>query len=463
MKKTMRLVSLFLVAFIVMGLFAACSSSGNDPKTSPSVDKTGSEPAKSSEPAPEGKPYNIHVITSRAMDDKGDYGYVFGRVLKDYVAENPNYTYDYEVVEQMDIPGKISLLIASNDVPDFFTTEAGGAMQNIIQSGGIANMEEAVKELGFNYDDIVADGAKGGMNVINGRPYYYLPTRYAISGVWYNKEIFAANNIKIPETWEEFEAVCEKLKAAGIQPMVAGGAGQWPVTRWVVLAMTRMLGHDAVINASTMKNGVTFRDEGYAEATGYMQRLFQKGYFGEGWNSIDVSTSINMFLTGKTAMIYYTGTIVASLMNPEINKIGTDAIGVFNMPNMEASKTKEDGRKMAIVNPGQALCFGKTKFEEGTNHGVLKALVSNIGQYLWELGAISPYKVEMPDGFPPLMNDIMDYYNTMEYQLTWFEGNMSTAVTTKAFQEGQLLSEGAITPEQFCEIIAAAIEEDLKK
>lgn len=460
MKKAIRNISIVLVLAMLVTMFVGCSGSKTGDSTKPDGQTgTTTEPGKDSQE----KPYTAHVICSRAMDDKGDYGYVFGRVLKEYAAEHPNFSYDYEVVQQMDIPGKIALLVASNDVPDFFVTEAGGAMEAIIKSGGIVNMEEALKTLGFNYDDIVSDGAKGGINVINGRPYYYLPTRYAISGVWYNKEIFEKYNLEHPETWEEFVDICETLKQNGIQPMACGGAGQWPVTRWIVLAMTRMLGHRAVIDASTLNNGVTFRDEGYVEATKYAQDLFKAGYFGEGWNSIDAATSINMFLSGQTGMIYYTGTIIASLFNEEINKIGVDNIGVFNLPNMEATKTDEDGRRMAIVNPGQALCFGKSKFEEGTNHGLLKLLVDKIGIYLWELGAISPYKVEMPDGFPPLMDDIMEYYNSMEHVLTWFEGNMTTAASTIAFQEGQRLSEGEITPEEFCEIMARTIEEELNK
>jgi|CZCB01.1.fsa_nt_gi hypothetical protein len=44
-------------------------------------------------------------------------------------------------------------------------------------------MEEALKVLGFDYDEIVSEGAKAGIAVLNDRPYYYLPTRYAISGV----------------------------------------------------------------------------------------------------------------------------------------------------------------------------------------------------------------------------------------------------------------------------------------
>ena len=43
-------------------------------------------------------------------------------------------------------------------------------------------MEEALKVLGFDYDEIVSE-EQGWNCCIKRQTYYYLPTRYAISGV----------------------------------------------------------------------------------------------------------------------------------------------------------------------------------------------------------------------------------------------------------------------------------------
>ncbi|NLM27821.1 MAG: hypothetical protein GX211_06545 [Clostridiaceae bacterium] len=138
MKKLIRNISFILVLAMLVALFAGCSGS----KTGDSANNDSQTGATTNDPGNGTltKPYTAHVICSRSMDDKGDYGYVFGRVLTEYQAANPNFSFDYEVVQQMDIPGKIALLIASDDVPDFFVTEAGGAMEAIIESGGIVNI-----------------------------------------------------------------------------------------------------------------------------------------------------------------------------------------------------------------------------------------------------------------------------------------------------------------------------------
>jgi raffinose/stachyose/melibiose transport system substrate-binding protein len=47
--------------------------------------------------------------------------------------------------------------------------------------------------------------------------------------VYYNKSLFAKAGVKeVPQTWDEFLAVCKKLKAAGITPIMIGGKDVWP-------------------------------------------------------------------------------------------------------------------------------------------------------------------------------------------------------------------------------------------
>ncbi|MDD3503410.1 MAG: extracellular solute-binding protein, partial [Eubacteriales bacterium] len=62
---------------------------------------------------------------------------------------------------------------------------------------------------------------------------YDLPLGMNVEGFWYNKAAFEQADVEVPTTWEEFEDVCAKLNDAGVQPLTAGGADKWPVTRLV--------------------------------------------------------------------------------------------------------------------------------------------------------------------------------------------------------------------------------------
>ena len=49
------------------------------------------------------------------------------------------------------------------------------------------------------------------------------------ASVIYNKEIFEQQGLEVPETWDELQAVCEQLTAAGITPFYATFKDPWTV------------------------------------------------------------------------------------------------------------------------------------------------------------------------------------------------------------------------------------------
>lgn len=56
-----------------------------------------------------------------------------------------------------------------------------------------------------------------------------LPYSIMASSVIYNKEIFAAHGISVPQTWTELIAACEALKAAGVTPFYATWKDDWTI------------------------------------------------------------------------------------------------------------------------------------------------------------------------------------------------------------------------------------------
>ncbi|WXH18236.1 extracellular solute-binding protein [Microbacterium sp. LTA6] len=56
-----------------------------------------------------------------------------------------------------------------------------------------------------------------------------LPYSVMAASVIYNKDIFAANGLEVPQTWDALIAVCEQLKAAGITPFYATFKDDWTV------------------------------------------------------------------------------------------------------------------------------------------------------------------------------------------------------------------------------------------
>lgn len=59
-------------------------------------------------------------------------------------------------------------------------------------------------------------------------------------GVLYNKTYFEENNLEVPETWDEFMALCDQIKGLGVTPLYEGINGTWHTQSWVY-AMTPLM------------------------------------------------------------------------------------------------------------------------------------------------------------------------------------------------------------------------------
>ena len=72
------------------------------------------------------------------------------------------------------------------------------------------------------------------------------PLGLNVEGFWYNKDLFEQAGVEVPTTWDEFDAVLEKLDAAGIQPMSTGGSDKWLATRLINAYAVRTMGNDVM-------------------------------------------------------------------------------------------------------------------------------------------------------------------------------------------------------------------------
>ena len=101
---------------------------------------------------------------------------------------------------------------------------------------------------------------------INGKV-YGVPMHTAQVGFFYNKDLFAkagvdASSIK---TWDDLLGAVKKLQAAGITPIITGGADKWPVHfYWSHLAMR--IGGKEAFEAALRGEGKGFADTTFVKA-----------------------------------------------------------------------------------------------------------------------------------------------------------------------------------------------------
>lgn len=82
---------------------------------------------------------------------------------------------------------------------------------------------------------------------------YGVPIRISGMTFWYNKNIWNKLNLKEPQSYDEFEALCDKTKKAGIYPLALGGKYGWNTMRLLDYLFEVTCGPKLFDNLRTLK------------------------------------------------------------------------------------------------------------------------------------------------------------------------------------------------------------------
>lgn len=285
------------------------------------------------------------------------------------------------------------------------------------------------------YNDILK-----GLEFVQKDGTYGLPYVANAAGVLYNRQMFEEHGWKIPETWDEFKALCEEIQAAGIQPLYFGFKDTWTcLAPWNALAVDLA---PSDVCQQVNRGETTFTDE-YREIAERMLELLPYGTkdpFAYGYN--DACTA---FANGESAM--YT---IGSYAVPQIKSVNPDMdIDSFVMPG---SNNPEENK----LNSGVDLqfCVMNTCENKEAAYEVLDFMMQdeNIQKYLDNQNAVpckdGDFKLaSMLDGMKSYidegkMSDYQDHYYPTEMavdaQIQTFLINKDTDAFLKRFDKDWL-------------------------
>lgn len=182
--------------------------------------------------------------------------------------------------------------VLSGTAPDVFLIAAENKT-NLINGGHVLDLsgEDFTKNVEpFNLETYGRDGA-----------YYGLSLSSWAAGYAYNEELLAeAGYDSIPETWEEFLEMCQKLKDAGITPFLEG-VDQMPTTvsAMVGAASSEM---DPTLDDQIFSGSSTFEAQWTPILEEY-QRLYTEGLVPPSVVGLDGDMIRDEFANGRVAVI----------------------------------------------------------------------------------------------------------------------------------------------------------------
>ncbi len=87
---------------------------------------------------------------------------------------------------------------------------------------------------------------KGVLEIVSykGKPYSVPVNIHRANVLWYNKKVFAANNLQPPKTFDDFFKMADTLKGKGITPLALGDNGPWAAVHLFETVLIGTLGPD---------------------------------------------------------------------------------------------------------------------------------------------------------------------------------------------------------------------------
>ncbi len=242
-------------------------------------------------------------------------------LIDGYRALHPEVSFEVTAIETSNYLTTLKTMIAAGDTPDIIFGKPK-EYTDLIDAGHLADMTGA---------PFVSNLAPGAVpSVVYKGKVYGLPVDLQSIGIFYNKKVFADNGVKIPTTWSELIAGCEKFKAAGIAPFAHPYKDSWTV-------FVDFFADEYVVRADypDMYEQIEAGKKSFADYPHFkdlLQRIRTRASYGSGddWGT-DNGTAQNMMATGKAAM-YINGSWA---IGDFLTNFPDASIGYFPVPSTD--------------------------------------------------------------------------------------------------------------------------------
>jgi len=278
MKK--RIPSLVLALALIVSLMAACAPQPAQVGTAPNEEGTNEA----------GTREVVLTMGSWRTDDVDQ----MNALLAEYKTVAPNVTINFRPTNPPDYNATLRLQLDGGTGPDLMYARSYATGQELFKEGFFADCSDI-------------PGLKDNFTASNLEPWqmpdgkmFAVPFAAVSHAVYYNKDIFSANNVAVPKTWSEFMDVCKTLKNNGVTPFANGVADEWDILECFFLGMLPNYVGGAEQRALFEKGERKFTDQAIVDA--FTDLAMVSGYMPNGFEAVTYDDSMALFESGRAAM-----------------------------------------------------------------------------------------------------------------------------------------------------------------
>ncbi len=434
-----KLIALLLMAAMLVCMFAACGgNTGNTGTTNENVNNDENENAGTSVIGNFAVPAEGYDGSEVTITFYHTMGANLREVLDTYIVEfnklYPNIHIEHEQVGSYDdVRDQITTQINAGNQPNiaycypdhvarYNIAKAVVALDDLIASEiEVTRADGSTEVLGLTQaqiDDFIEgyyqEGAAFGDGLM-----YTLPLNKSTEVLYYNKTFFEANNISVPTTWDELEAVCEQIKAIDPTciPLGYDSEANWFIT------MCEQLGNPYT---SATGDHYLFNNDANKEFILKFNEWYNKGY-----------------LTTQTLLGTYTSEMFTAQGAGDIKSymsIGSSAGATHQRPDMVdgsypfevgiATIPQADASNPKVISQGPSLCiFQDSNSQEVVASWLFVKYLTTTVEFQAEFGMVS--------GYVPVLKSVGENEFYKEFLNSADGGSNITALSAKVCLDQQ--------------------------
>lgn len=297
-------------------------------------------------------------------------------LIADFEAAHPDVSVSVTAFTSEIYKEKFPTLLAKGHY-DVLYWHAGERLYEYIQQGQVADLSGFYRQhkLLETFEPAVIS------SISRQNKIYALPTSYYQIGFYYNIPVFERLGLVKPTTWEDFLAVCAKLKANNIPPIFIGTKSNWSATAWFDYLNLRIngLGYHQQLLAGKQ----SFLDPQVRQVFAQLQTIVQADYFIADHQLYDWKQGIAPLFRGRIGMVMFGNYAIQDFPQAQSVQIGYFKFPTFGPQNFYYEEAPLDILLIPSKNEDQKLAELFLKFA---------AQSENQQRFNQTLGIISPNK-----------------------------------------------------------------------
>ena len=336
---------LLIVVILILPLLAACGSEATATPAAPAATaasgSTGSEPTATTAASSGSEPTATSASGSTSgggavtltylVDDSQATKDTTAALVAAYTAKHPNVKINIETRPGgTDGDNLVKTRLATGDMDDIFFYNSGSLLQALHPADTLVDISK--EPYIANIQDVFLP------TVSQNGQIFGVPTGTIMGGgVLYNKKVFEKYGISVPKTWAEFEANNDKLKAAGMPPVLQTYGDTWTSQLFVLADYYNVAQANPSFAADYTANKIKFAsDPAAAEGFGYLEEGNKKGWYQKDYATTKFEQGLKLLADGQVAQYPQLSFTISTIATNSPNEVND--IGFFGLPGKDASK-----------------------------------------------------------------------------------------------------------------------------